>query len=169
MNVIFSKVALEGFSLSFSIVAFEITQSGAWVDGGVEHAKRQAENTLREKGWDTARKALAITVRYVSYISGYLVIDLSRMCRSCFMRAFLEEGARRNARVATQFYGSALTLLEWGQTKWRDVSRDDRGAIFENTFVRGVRRYYLSAYLMVSLDCSLQTFPMSSLYCFSFH
>ncbi|CAL1694284.1 unnamed protein product [Somion occarium] len=111
-------------------LAFEITQSGAWVDGGVEHAKRQAENTLREKGWDTARKALAITVR------------------SWFMRAFLEEGARRNARVATQFYGSALTLLEWGQTKWRDVSRDDRGAIFENTFVRGVRRYYLSAYLM---------------------
>lgn len=44
-----------------------------------------------------------------------------------------------------------LDVLEWGRTTWKDVPSVDRGVIFNDTFVRGVRSMLLQAMLSVCL------------------
>lgn len=47
--------------------------------------------------------------------------------------------------MVLEFYGRALEVLEWGRKIWKDVPSDDRGVIFEDSFVRGIKRLYLGA------------------------
>jgi len=47
--------------------------------------------------------------------------------------------------TAVPFYRSAFDLLTSGQIMWKDVSREDRGHIFDMVFVRGVKRIYMLA------------------------
>lgn len=47
--------------------------------------------------------------------------------------------------AGVEFFTRAIDILEWGRRVWKDVPKDDRGAIFEVTFVRGVKRLYMSA------------------------
>jgi hypothetical protein len=60
------------------------------------------------------------------------------------MRGFYQ-GAIGDKPAAIEFFRRALDILEWGSSKWKDVPRDDRGAIFESSFIRGVRKLYLDA------------------------
>jgi len=55
--------------------------------------------------------------------------------------------AKTNERqlVALEYYSRALEVLEWGLRKWENVPTTDRGAIFEMTFIRGVKRLRLIA------------------------
>lgn len=66
------------------------------------------------------------------------------------MRAFMTAMFMQEYGTAVQYLGSALSVLEWGLETWKDVPTDDRGAIFQPTFVRGIRRAYLDSYLGVS-------------------
>ncbi|EIN06648.1 hypothetical protein PUNSTDRAFT_39831, partial [Punctularia strigosozonata HHB-11173 SS5] len=50
-----------------------------------------------------------------------------------------------HVKAAAYWYGEALHVLEWGQEAWKKVPRSQRGAIFEYTFVRGVRVLHLEA------------------------
>lgn len=65
------------------------------------------------------------------------------------MRAYLEENANRDSKTALQFYRSILSVLEWGLKTWKDVPNSERGAVFTETFIRGIRKHYLNAYLSV--------------------
>jgi hypothetical protein len=38
-----------------------------------------------------------------------------------------------------------VEILQWGQQKWKDVPSDDKGSIFEPTYIRGVKRFYMTA------------------------
>jgi stress-induced-phosphoprotein 1 len=40
---------------------------------------------------------------------------------------------------------NAVDVLEWGRNQWPDVSKDDRGAIFEKSFIRGAKSMFLEA------------------------
>ena len=70
------------------------------------------------------------------------------------MRAFITDGFGSNKATAIPFYDQAIEVLEWGRQVWRNVPRDDRGAIFEDTFLRGVK--------CLRLDCYMKVRPRSS-------
>ena len=54
------------------------------------------------------------------------------------MRALMEAGLKKNLSGALEFYTSALEVLKWGSGEWKDVPFDDKGSIFQPTFIRGV-------------------------------
>ncbi|KAG6911301.1 hypothetical protein DXG01_002140 [Tephrocybe rancida] len=62
---------------------------------------------------------------------------LGWIMRGFFTSTFKTQGA------SAEFVFDALQVLEWGARVWRNVPAEDRGVIFEDTFIRGVKRLYL--------------------------
>ncbi len=62
--------------------------------------------------------------------------------------------------AAVEFYSRSLEVLKWGQRAWRNVPKEKRGVIFEDTFIRGVRVLHLNAYLKVRVLCFLPCHPI---------
>ena len=69
------------------------------------------------------------------------------------MRAFLADSISGNAEDGLKFYNSALEVLKWGTERWKDVPDEEKGAIFEPRFARGIKGLRLSTYLGVRLIC----------------
>lgn len=67
------------------------------------------------------------------------------------MRGFLDGTLSREYGHKYEFFKNAVTVLRWGAKTWKNVPREDRGAIFEATFINGVRRMYLDAITEVRL------------------
>lgn len=65
------------------------------------------------------------------------------------MRGFMEEKFKNNIETALEFYTSALDVLQWGKELWKDVSFDDKGTVFRETFMRGVKCMRLDAFIAV--------------------
>jgi len=61
------------------------------------------------------------------------------------MRAFLEYAFDGNIEITVDLYTSAIEVLKWGAEIWRDVSSDEKGAVFQPTFMRGVKCLRLDA------------------------
>ncbi|KAG1724346.1 hypothetical protein EDB19DRAFT_1858604 [Suillus lakei] len=99
----------------------------AWDSVGLEIAKEGAQTRLKEKGWDDVRPALSVTVR------------------AWIMRGVLDK-LRGEPQAGIQFLKQAVDLLEWGRNIWKNVTNTDRGPIFEDTFVRGVRSMHLKMF-----------------------
>ncbi|KAF8215757.1 hypothetical protein K438DRAFT_1704627 [Mycena galopus ATCC 62051] len=105
---------------------FEVRSTGAWAAGGPKQIQQEVPQRLRKSGWLPVRRALSVTIRL------------------WIMRGFLDS----NMRVLTggvEFYKRALDVLEWGRQTYPNVASEDRGVVFEASFVRGVRRLYISA------------------------
>ena len=115
-----------------STVIMEATQYKAWTEAGPDVIIAEAQERLCQNGWGDVRPALSTTIR------------------GLIMRAFMENGLRGDPESAVHFYGNALKVLDWGRKEWRGVSKDDRGAVFEPTFVRGVRSLRINVLMQVS-------------------
>lgn len=107
-------------------VVLEAQVFKAWVTAGPAELKKEAPDRVKKEGWQSARDALATTVR------------------AWIIQAFIQNSFGRHT-AGVEFFSRAVDVLEWGRRVWKDVPKDDRGAIFEVTFVRGVKRLYLSA------------------------
>ena len=55
----------------------------------------------------------------------------------------------RDIESALKEYERILQFLEWGQKEWEDVPTDEKGVVFRPTFIVGIRRFYLRAYMLV--------------------
>lgn len=66
------------------------------------------------------------------------------------MRGFMEYRLNENFESALEFYTSALDLLQWGRELWKDVSFEDKGAVFQPTFIRAVKGMRLDMLLAVT-------------------
>ncbi|KIK36702.1 hypothetical protein CY34DRAFT_55520, partial [Suillus luteus UH-Slu-Lm8-n1] len=110
-------------------VTFEATARQAWHSDGVEIIKEKAQKRLKERGWNDIRPALSVTVR------------------AWIMRSMLDSHMRNNPEVGIQFLKRAVDLLEWGQNIWKNVTRTDRGMIFQDTFLRSVRSMHLRMFM----------------------
>lgn len=53
------------------------------------------------------------------------------------------------------WYDRACKVIELGRAEWPDVDREERGTIFDDTFLRGVQVRRLNAYMQVN---SLRSF-----------
>ncbi|KAG1893485.1 uncharacterized protein F5891DRAFT_1282054 [Suillus fuscotomentosus] len=116
-------------NLILALLAFEATAHQAY-SGGVETIKELIQKRLKEKGWNDVRPALSVTVR------------------KWIMKGMLESHLGGRPDTGVHFLKRAVDLLEWGRLVWKDVHKDDRGVIFEDTFLRSVR----SMHLMMSMN-----------------
>ena len=71
------------------------------------------------------------------------------MSRTLICRAFLESGITQKFANAVDLYDKVLKVMRWGRDEWPTASKDDRGAVLEDTYVLGVRRLRLMAYMQV--------------------
>ncbi|KAI0830788.1 TPR-like protein [Trametes gibbosa] len=110
-------------------VQFELAALEGWPAGGPETIKEEAVKRLEEKGWTATRGALASTIR------------------GWFIRAYLAHRSGESLSLALQHYNNIIEVLEWGAQIWHDVPSSDRGYIFQKTFIRGIRRFKMEAYL----------------------
>ncbi|KAF8079125.1 TPR-like protein [Lyophyllum atratum] len=106
-------------------VMVEMTTNKAWDKGGPQMIKDEAPQRVRTKGWEVVRPALSITIR------GWI------------MHGVIQSNLGLDS--APQFFRHALEVLEWGVRLWKDTPHDTRGPIFDETFIRGVRRLYLNS------------------------
>ncbi|KAG6813249.1 hypothetical protein H0H92_012886 [Tricholoma furcatifolium] len=109
----------------------EAQHNNAWVTGGPKLVQEQALKRLQTLGWTAVRPALSVTVR------GWI------------MRGYLQATLRLPGS-STQFIFDALQVLTWGARTWKNVAKIDRGAIFEATFIRGVKRLYMNILMETS-------------------
>jgi hypothetical protein len=84
------------------------------------------------------------------------------------MRTVIDCNLRGAPHVAIELAKQTLDLLYWGRQVWKNGSKDDRGAIFTDTFVRGVRVIYLEALMQVRATHLLDPFERE-LYTFEMH
>jgi hypothetical protein len=64
------------------------------------------------------------------------------------MRAFFEDVLKANPETALEFYTSAIEVLTWGAERWKDVPFDEKGGVFQPTFVRGIKCLRLDAHMV---------------------
>jgi len=69
-----------------------------------------------------------------------------------FMKAFMCVSTHQYV-TAVELYHRAVNILEWGRQKWKNVHSDDRGTIFEPTYIRGVKRFYMTALMEAHASC----------------
>ncbi|KAM5537059.1 hypothetical protein V8D89_009205 [Ganoderma adspersum] len=102
-------------------LALEVAHTSAWSDTGARMIMEDIPEKLRTGGWDSVRPAISVTVR------------------AWIMRGFIEYRLNENFESALEFYTSALDLLQWGRVLWKDVPFEDKGSVFQSTFIRGVK------------------------------
>jgi hypothetical protein len=83
-----------------------------------------------------------------------LIPFLNLNVRLWIIGAHMDAGipGKRNTNVKT--LRQVLDVLEWGRKAWKDVPSVDRGVIFNDTFVNGVRSMLLRAMIAVCLCVS---------------
>ncbi|KAF5378219.1 hypothetical protein D9757_009179 [Collybiopsis confluens] len=106
----------------------------AWSEGGPDVIKQEALKRLQEEGWSTTRPALATTIR------------------AWIMQGFFQGGLYQNVVGQIEFLGRAVEVIKWGMVQFADVDKEDRGVIFEQTFLRGVQSLHLEAQLKVMMN-----------------
>lgn len=129
----------------------EIQNSQAWTEDGPEVVLEEAQKRVLQRGWTATRPALSVTVRYVLR---FRQNDTRSPCyRGWVMRAFLSGNMRRDWTGAEQFYRNAIEVIERGRIIWSDVEKEDRGSIFEISFLFGVKAIHLEAFMQVRSPC----------------
>ncbi|KAF5332752.1 hypothetical protein D9611_005139 [Ephemerocybe angulata] len=95
---------------------------GWCTSGGPSFMKEDAVKRLRKEGWKGVRPALATTVRIWLFQANF--------------RAHMF-GQRD---FAHEMYTNALDILEWGRKTWPNVPAEERGSMFEMSFIQGVKK-----------------------------
>ncbi|KAI0334466.1 TPR-like protein [Cubamyces sp. BRFM 1775] len=115
-------------------VQFELAAHQGWSTAGPEAVKEEAVKRLEEKGWKAVRGALAATIR------------------AWFLQAYFADRSGESRSLALQYYNNVVGVLEWGAKTWHDVPTEDRGYIFQKTFIRAIKRMRMGAYLAALKD-----------------
>lgn len=65
------------------------------------------------------------------------------------MLAFTRATVMNDHIKSTGLLDKALDILTWGQQEWATASRDERGSVLEDTWIRGVRSMRLEHFVQV--------------------
>ena len=65
----------------------------------------------------------------------------------------MEDGFRSDPFSALEYYNRVVEVLEWGRRVWKNETTEDRGIIFQDTFLRGVK--------CLRLDTLMKVCPLS--------
>ncbi|KDR75063.1 hypothetical protein GALMADRAFT_140613 [Galerina marginata CBS 339.88] len=102
-----------------------------WIGLGPDHVKREMPIRVQKLGWDRARPDFDLTIRF------------------WLLRGMVECVADDNILLDAEYAKQALNLLEWGREKFRDVSVEEKGEIFDDTFIRSVRNHCIRTMITV--------------------
>lgn len=101
-----------------------------------------------KEGHDASRPAIATGIRLATFAKGRVTSANSITFFSILiLQGFLTAGLTSDYSAGVEMYEKALGILKWGQEEWDGVPKDERGVVFEDTFVRGVRDLHLDAYM----------------------
>lgn len=64
------------------------------------------------------------------------------------MRGFITASTNQYV-TSIEFFRQAAEILEWGREKFRDVPVSERGPIFDPTYIREVKRFYMTTLMEV--------------------
>ncbi|KAF5373729.1 hypothetical protein D9758_000726 [Tetrapyrgos nigripes] len=114
-----------------------------WVDGkDIDVIKKEARRRLQKEGWKNGSKwtvglssALTTTI-HCWLLRAFILGDL-------FIQGNLTD--RDSEQEETELFNLAVELIKWVRKEWSGVSVDDRGKVFELTFLNMVESKYLSA------------------------
>lgn len=67
------------------------------------------------------------------------------------MLAFTRATVMNDHTKSTGLLDKALEVLAWGQQEWATATRDDRGSVLEDTWIRGVRSMRLEHFVQVAV------------------
>ncbi|EAU92339.1 hypothetical protein CC1G_00558 [Coprinopsis cinerea okayama7 len=102
---------------------FENVACKGWAEeGGPDLVKKEAVERLAKDGWNATRPAIAVTLR------------------TWIFTAYFRSELAGHRHAAHELYLNALNVLQWGREQWPDVPKNERGAVFERSFIRGVKR-----------------------------
>jgi len=123
----------------------ESNMRNGWVDGGSRKVKKEAVERLQVTGWDDVRPALRTTVWYQEFTCSDRVFYLTHVfiISGWFMQAYVSSHITQQYDCAVELYRQAVEILEWGRREWKDVPSEDKGSMFELTYIRAVKRLYM--------------------------
>jgi hypothetical protein len=130
-------------------VTFENSVRRGWLHGGARKVKKEAPERLNSSGWDDLRPALRMTIRYAIIWVTAPAVNLSGSS-GWFMKAFMCASTHQHV-TAVELYHRAVEILEWGRQMWSNVPQHTRGPIFDLTYIRAVKRFYMTSIMQVSL------------------
>ncbi|KIJ31284.1 hypothetical protein M422DRAFT_267089 [Sphaerobolus stellatus SS14] len=111
-------------------LVMEMHNAGAWQDTkDPQELINLANARLARDGWDKVRPALSVTLR------GWL------------LRAFFGQLIGVELSEIVETFERTIRALELGRQTWASVPKTDRGIIFEDTFIRGVKAMHMNAYM----------------------
>jgi hypothetical protein len=64
------------------------------------------------------------------------------------MKAFICASTKQYV-TAVELYHRAVEILQWGRQIWKNVPSNTRGPIFDPTYVRSIKRFYMNALVEV--------------------
>ncbi|EKM60747.1 uncharacterized protein PHACADRAFT_246860 [Phanerochaete carnosa HHB-10118-sp] len=111
--------------------------------GGAENIMTEVLKMKETESWDVLRPAINTTIRVFIF------------------RAFNEGSVEREYASALETYRMVIELIQRCQELWKDVSREERGEVFDAEFLRGVKCLKLDCYLMAH---DSERFPLEGLY-----
>jgi hypothetical protein len=85
---------------------------------------------------------IMLNITYLIHLSAWL------------LQGIFAFGAQRPI-VSVEFLSRVVDVLDWGSRIWQNVPRDDRGCIFDWSFIRGVKRLQIQAVHSVSISNSV--------------
>ena len=71
------------------------------------------------------------------------------------MRAVLDGDIKLDNKASLETYDQVLAILHWGRERWSNVPATDRGVVFDDTFVRGVRSMRIHEHMRVRIASSV--------------
>lgn len=122
-----------------------------------------AKARLAQSGWDAVRPALTVIVRWVHLIH-YVFPSLNIFSRGWIIRGFVGEEFGYPQDEVVDFFKRVVDFLELGRREWPNVHKDNRGVIFEMSFIQGVKRLHLNAYVVVREPCDFVMLTWSWLF-----
>ena len=124
------------------LVRFEAQKYEAWTGlpgQDIAFITSDIQNRLANprKGWDNVRPAISTTVRAM-FIASFMMRSMG------------------NAARAVKDMKLSIDLLDWGLKKFKDIHVEDKGVVFSDTFVRGMRTRWATTMMEVSKQMVLR-------------
>lgn len=80
------------------------------------------------------------------------------------MQGFYQGGMYRNNVAEREYLTRAIEVIKWVREEYSDVRKEYRGAIFEETFLRGVQKLHLEALLKVRQVLSVNSWRLTPMF-----
>ncbi|KAJ7649864.1 hypothetical protein FB45DRAFT_778793 [Roridomyces roridus] len=108
-------------------IQLEIGHYRPWVDAGPAVVIREALERQRTSGWDSVRGSISLTIR------GWI------------MRGFMDANFRQRHDISVEFMKRSLEILRGLREHWLLEPTENRGVVFDKTFMFGIQNMYLDA------------------------